>query len=264
MSHADSNKLILAVMKTIHKSRRDLNATDSDNTQNTTAVDPTTVTPLRNLVTRLQAYLEMVETTPPRLESSPGIRNTTMSDVTAQGSVELGSASGVPRHQQTAGMTNHERHTFDQNLASHHQLFMVNTSTSSSTRPAPVPLTQLMDQAPSDDEDDAMSKTDAAQEALRVVFMDNNIMEIVPGTLQSTTRRKRPKYTAGLSYRYSSPPTRPTHVYMVFVPEERTDGYTTSSLAYVVKADGAATSQSSSTTPEEPTSRCPSNDENRG
>ena len=41
MSHADSNRLILAVMKAIHKSRRDLNATDFDNTQNTTAVDPT-------------------------------------------------------------------------------------------------------------------------------------------------------------------------------------------------------------------------------
>ena len=117
------------------------------------------------MVTRLQAYLEMVDTTPPRLEPSPGIRNTKMSDVTAQVSVELGSASGVPRHQQTAGMANHERNTFDRNLASHHQLFAINTSTSSSTRPAPVPLTQLMDQAPSDDEDDAMTNTDAQQEA---------------------------------------------------------------------------------------------------
>jgi len=216
------------------------------------------------MVTRLQAYLEMVDTTPPRLEPSPGIRNTTMSDVTAQVSVELGSASGVPRHQQTAGMANHERNTFDKNLSSHHQLFPINTSTSSSTRPAPVPLTQLMDQAHSDDEDDAVSHTDAAQESPRVVFMDANTMEILPSTLQSTTRRKRPKYTPGLSYRYSSPSTRPTHVYMVSVPEERTDGYTTSSVAYVVKADGVATSQSSSTTPEEPTSRCPSEDENRG
>jgi hypothetical protein len=80
MSLDDSNKLILAAMKTIHKWRRDLNAKDSDNDRtmntatcqltqslelvpqhpniyygNTTAVNPTTVTPLRNLVTRLQA-----------------------------------------------------------------------------------------------------------------------------------------------------------------------------------------------------------------
>jgi hypothetical protein len=59
-----------------------------------------------------------------------------MSDVTAQVSVELGSASGVPRHQQTAGVANHERNTFDKNLASHHQLFAINTS----TRPAPAHL----------------------------------------------------------------------------------------------------------------------------
>ena len=60
MSHADSNKLVLAVMKIIHRSRRDLKASDSDNTwltpqhntQNTTAVDPTSVTPLRSLQTR--------------------------------------------------------------------------------------------------------------------------------------------------------------------------------------------------------------------
>jgi hypothetical protein len=121
-----------------------------------------------------------------------------------------------------------------------------------------------MDQAPSDDEDDVMTNTDAQQEAPQVVFMDTNTMETLPGTLQSTTRRKRPKYTPGRTYRYSSPPTRPTHVYMVSMPEERTDGYTTSSPACVVKADGAATSQSSSTTLEEPASRCPSNDENRG
>jgi hypothetical protein len=131
------NCQVLAAIGTIHKWRRDPNAKDSDNdppvdtaggqlTQSFELTsqhpDPTSVTPLRNLVTRLQAYLEMVDTTPPRLEPSPGIRNTKMSDVTAQVSVELGSASGVPRHQQTVSMANHERNTFDRNLASHHQL----------------------------------------------------------------------------------------------------------------------------------------------
>ena len=80
-----------------------------------------------------------------------------MSDVTAQVSVELGSASGVPRHQQTACMANHERDIFDRNLSSYHQLFPIDASTTSSTRPAPDPLTQIMAQAHSDDEDDNVS-----------------------------------------------------------------------------------------------------------
>ena len=148
---------------------------------------PTTLIP----VTRLQAYLEIVDTTPPRLEPSPGIRNTTMSDEAAQVSVELGSASGVPRHQQTARMANHERNTFDKNLSSHHQLFPINTSTSSSTRPAQVPLTQIMVQAHSDDEDDAVSNINAALESPRVIYMDANTMEVLPTSIQSTTTTRR-------------------------------------------------------------------------
>jgi len=55
-----------------------------------------------------------------------------------------------------------------------------------------------------------------------------------------------------------------THVHMVSMPEEHKDGYTTSSQAYIVEAQSATQSRSPSTTPEEPTSRCPSSDENRG
>jgi hypothetical protein len=156
-------------------------------------------------------------------------------------------------------MVNQSREIFDTNVKKRYQRF--NTS----TRPAPVPLTQLMDPAHSEDEDDdvpdlndnsdsdddggptRVSRIKAAQEAPRVVYMDANTMEVLPGKLQSTPRRKRPKYTPGSTYRYSSPPTRPTHVHKVSMPEERTDGYTTSSLAHVVKVDGATTSQSSST-----------------
>jgi len=55
-----------------------------------------------------------------------------------------------------------------------------------------------------------------------------------------------------------------THVHMVSMPEEHKDGYTTSSQADIVEAQSATQSLSPSTTPEEPTSRCPSSDENRG
>jgi len=96
-----------------------------------------------------------------------------MSDVTAQVSAELGSASSVPRH--------HDRNTFDQNRSDHHRLFQHNTSASSSTRPAPVPLTQLMDPAHSKDEDDdggptCVSEINATLEAPRVVYLDANTM----------------------------------------------------------------------------------------
>ena len=212
---------------------------------------------------------------------------------------------------------------FDTNLSEHHRLFPPSTSTSSSTRLAPVPLTQLMSQANGKDADDdmldiredsnsdddggltrvsrsraslnrlfsnppaqqllaerrqarqlkasAVPIMDAAQieptaehEAPRVVYMDANTMEVLPTSIQSTTRRKRPKYTPGLSYRYSSPPTRLTHVHMVSMPEDRNDGYTTSSPAYIVEAQSTTQSPSLSTTPEEPRSRCPSSDKNRG
>jgi hypothetical protein len=298
---------MLTVLKTTSKWKRDIKAKDKDNDppinhtmqqliqdfnlpilpsnpyfgSNVTA-NLELLTPLRNLQTRLQAYLAMVDTTPRRQEPSPGISTTTMHDVTAQVSIELGETSRVPRHLQTVLRANRERGIFDKNLIDHHRLFQHDTSTSSSTRSAPVPLTQLMDPAHSEDEDDDVpdlndnsdsdddggptraSKIKAALAAPRVVYMNASNMEVIPGKMQSTPRRKRPKYTPGSAYRYSSPPTQPTHVHMVSMPEERNDGYTTSSQAYVVETKSATQSQSQSTTPEETTSRCPSNDESRG
>jgi hypothetical protein len=304
-SNDQTNAEILAVMKTMSKWKRDIKANDEDNNppiNNTmqkliqdfnlpilpsdpyfgTTASLELLTPLRNLQTRLQAYLAMVDTTPRRQEPSPGVSTTTMHDVTAQISVELGRTNGVPRHLRTAGMANTERSIFDQRVIDHHQLFQ-NTSTSSSTRAAPVPLTQLLDPALSEGEnedvpdlnDNSDSDDDegptrafrikAALAAPRVVYMNASNMEVLHGnTTQATPRRKRPKYTPGSTYRYSSPPTRPTHVHMVSMPEERNDGYTTASQGYVVEAKSATKSQSQSTTPEEATSRSPSNDESRG
>ena len=112
--------------------------------------------------------------------------------------------------------------------------------------------------------DAAQIEPTAEHEASRVVYMDANTMEVLPTSIQPTTRRKRSKYTPSLSYRYSSPPTRLTHVHMVSIPEDRNNGYTTSSPAYIIEAQSTTQSPSPSTTPEEPTSRCPSSDENRG
>ena len=61
------------------------------------------MTPLRSLQTRLQAYLATIGTTPRRQEVLPGISVTTMSNITAQVSVELGQASGVPRQPTATG-----------------------------------------------------------------------------------------------------------------------------------------------------------------
>jgi hypothetical protein len=306
-SNDQTNAQILAVMKTVGKWKRDIRASDDDNNSpinntmqkliqdfnlpalpsdpyfgNNATTSLELLTPLRNLQTRLQAYLAMVDTTPRRQEPSPGVSTTTMHDVTAQISVDLGGANGVPRHLRTAGMANTERSIFDQRVIDHHQLFQ-NTSTSSSTRAAPVPLTQLLDPALSEDENEDVPdlndnsdsdddggptrafRTKAALGAPCVIYMNANNMDVLhDNATQATPRRKRPKYTPGSTYRYSSPPTRPTHVHMVSMPEKRNDGYTTSSQAHIVETKSATKSQSQSTTPEEAASRSPSNDESRG
>jgi hypothetical protein len=149
----------------------------------------------------------MIDTTARRQEFSPGIGVTIMSNITAQVSVELSQASGVPRHQQTVGMANQQRNVFDLNMFSHYQLFPINASTSSSTRPAPVPLTQLMDPALSGDEDDdggptCVSKINATLEAPRVVYMDANTMEVLSTSIQCTTPRV---YLTGTLAQHGSP-----------------------------------------------------------
>ena len=164
LSPGDANAKVLSAMATHKKHRKHHKVKDSDNDipANTTmeflistrdlvnqppnpyfgnnqGYDPSPLTPLRNLANRLQAFLAVVDTSPQRLQYSPGIRKTSFQDVTAQTSIHLGSSSGQPLHHQSAADIEQQRYTFNTNVNSHYLMFPeMNTSTSNQVNAQPV------------------------------------------------------------------------------------------------------------------------------
>jgi hypothetical protein len=104
--------------------------------------DPACITPLRRLSMRLQSFLAMIDTPPLRGDASPGVSLTSMTNVTAQISVDLGTANPVPLHHRDVSVANSQREVFDSNVHRHLNAFPeVNTSSSSSGRPNSMALT---------------------------------------------------------------------------------------------------------------------------
>ena len=105
--------------------------------------DPTCVTPLRNLWRSLDSFFHMLDTYPRQHEVSPGISVTSMTDITAQISVDLGTSNPIPLHQRDISVTNSQRGVFDNNVQRHlHAFPEINTSSSSSARTNPMDITQ--------------------------------------------------------------------------------------------------------------------------
>lgn len=101
--------------------------------------DPNCVTPLRNLWRSLNSFFTMLDTSPQRTAVSPGISVTSMTDITAQISVELGDSHPEPLHQRGMSMIDSERGMFNSNLDRHVSAFPpVNTSCSSSSQLNPM------------------------------------------------------------------------------------------------------------------------------
>ena len=98
--------------------------------------DPTCVTPLHNLYRLIQNYLDMLDTSPQRTAVSPGISITSMTDITAQISVELGTSDPTPLHQRDMSVIDSQRSMFNTNVDRHVNAFPnINTSCSSSSQP---------------------------------------------------------------------------------------------------------------------------------
>ena len=164
MPPSDANAKVLNAMATHKKHRKHHKVKDSDNDVpakttmeslistrdlidqppnpyfgNNHGYDPSPLTPLRNLANRLQAFLAVVDTSPQRLQYSPGVRNTSFQDVTAQTSIHLGTSSGQPLHHLSAADLKQQRHTFNANVDNHYLRFpQVNTSSSSQVSVQPI------------------------------------------------------------------------------------------------------------------------------
>ena len=193
---------VLSVMATHEKHRKHHKVRDSDNVipPNTTMTslittrdlinqppnpyfgnnhgyDPNPLTPLRNLVNRLQAFLAVMDTSPPRLQYSPGIRQTTYQDVTAQTSIHLGSSSGQPLHHQSAADIEQQRNMFNTNVDNHYLLFpQVNTSSSSQVHTQPI-----VSGVKADQDDDVDNQCEhIATPMLQTRYMGVDTMELIP------------------------------------------------------------------------------------
>ena len=137
--------------------------------------DPNPLTPLRNLANRIQAFLAVVDTSPQRLQYSPGVRNTSFQDVTAQTSIHMGTSSGQPLHNQSAGDMNMQRQVFNDNVREHYLRFPPINTSSSSRIPA-LPITSGI-KATSDDDVTHRQQLTANPQHLS---MNADTMDLIP------------------------------------------------------------------------------------
>ena len=104
--------------------------------------DPECITPLRRLSMQLRSFLAMIDTSPLREDASPGVSLTSMTNVTAQISVDFGASNPIPLHHRDMSVVDSQRNMFNTNVHRHLNAFPdVNTSGSSSGQQNPMALT---------------------------------------------------------------------------------------------------------------------------
>ena len=77
--------------------------------------DHACITPLRRLSMQLESFLAMIDTSPLRGDVSPGVSLTSMTDVTAQISVDLGESNPTPLHHRDMSVVESQRNMFNNN-----------------------------------------------------------------------------------------------------------------------------------------------------
>ena len=165
------------VMESLITTRDLINRSPNPYFGNNNGHEQSPLTPLRNLANRLQAFLAVVDTSPQRLQYSPGIRDTSFQDATAQTSIHLGSSSGQPLHHQSVANIEQQRKTFDTNVNRHYLMFPdMNTSTSSQVNAQP-PESGIK----ATDNDDVHKQPDhIVMSVPQTRYMDAETMELIP------------------------------------------------------------------------------------